>query len=437
MKDIYQEITNNIIEQLESGVIPWAKPWSGSRNGAISYSTGRPYSLLNQMLIRDCGEYATFNQVKAAGGSVNKGAKAKTVVFWKVYRKEEENAETGEKEEVTIPVLKYFQVFNIEKDCTGIAPKWNRENAAIASPDEEAEKIFRSYLKKYNIRLEQVKSDEAFYAPSADFIHLPLMEQFDKTAEYYGTAFHESVHSTGHKSRLNRFETASGVAAFGSQTYSKEELVAEIGSAFLCSEAGIDTASSRKNNAAYIQSWLRVLKNDKKFIVSAASRAEKAVEMILGSRGESPDSPGRGEEKKPEIETPAAPADEVKAPAAEQEKPKAAKAPKGYNIRCRDKGLVYVDGYCFEFDGFRFGVTNKTPGGEKVNYWTVSELTTGFSVTGIGEKTKKAAIKYTMEIVREKRAAIEKAISMVKEDANPGLIPLDVIYTAGKGFAVC
>jgi antirestriction protein ArdC len=124
------------------------------------------------------------------------------------------------------------------------------------------------------------KGNRAFYRPSEDAIHLPLMEQFSKQAEYYSVAFHESVHSTGHKSRLNRFEDEKS-AAFGSEVYSKEELVAELGAATLVNFLGLETEKSFRNSAAYIQNWLKVLKDDPKFIVSASARAEKAVDMIL------------------------------------------------------------------------------------------------------------------------------------------------------------
>ena len=119
-----------------------------------------------------------------------------------------------------------------------------------------------------------------FYTPSADSITLPHMAQFTATAEYYSTAFHELTHSTGHQSRLNRLEK---VAFLGTEAYSKEELVAEIGAAALVNAAGLETASSFRNSAAYVQNWLSVLKNDKRFIVSASGKAEKAVNLILGS----------------------------------------------------------------------------------------------------------------------------------------------------------
>ena len=122
------------------------------------------------------------------------------------------------------------------------------------------------------------EGDKAFYRPSNDTIVLPMMSQFAETAEYYSTAFHEMVHSTGHSNRLNRLTQT---AHFGNEEYSKEELVAEIGASALVNQAGLETEKSFRNSTAYVQSWLNVLKNDKRFIVSASGKAEKAVELIL------------------------------------------------------------------------------------------------------------------------------------------------------------
>ena len=287
MKDLYSEISDRIISELEKGVIPWNKPWAGVTSGAISHATGRPYSLLNQMLLTEPGEYITFNQCKQEGGSVKKGSKAKTVVFWKVLPREKKDAsgaivkdKDGNPVIEGIPVLRYFQVFHIS-ECEGIAPKWENKLPATATPDERAENILLDYIRRENIRFEQVIDDRAYYSPSRDLIHLPIREQFAATAEYYSTAFHESAHSTGHKTRLNRFEPGVGAAMFGSESYSKEELVAEISAATILHEIDMETPSSFKNSAAYIQSWLRALKNDKRLIISAAARAEKAVKMIL------------------------------------------------------------------------------------------------------------------------------------------------------------
>lgn len=287
MKDLYSEITNGIIEQLEQGIIPWKKPWTGINTGAISHATGRAYSLLNQMLLRRPGEYITFNQCKQEGGKVKKGAKSKIVVFWKMLLHEKKDAAGNVVKDADgktlvegVPVLRYFQVFHIE-DCEGIAPKWDKKLPDVATADERAENILTEYVRREGIRLENVIGDRAYYSPSMDYICLPLMEQFDSTGEYYGTAFHEATHSTGHATRLNRFESWIGAAAFGSDSYSKEELVAEIGAACCLHELGLETPSTFKNSAAYIQSWLRALKDDKRLIISAAARAEKAVKLIF------------------------------------------------------------------------------------------------------------------------------------------------------------
>lgn len=287
-KDLYTEVTARIIEALEQGIIPWRKPWSGVTSGAISHATGRPYSLLNQLMLDRPGEYVTWNQVKAEGGSVKKGAKARTVVFWKVLTVEKKDASgstvtdaDGNAVTEGLPVLRYFQVFHIE-DCDGISPKWAEKLPSIpAQPNEAAEAALMGYFQREGVKFEQRIQDRAFYSPSRDLVSLPIREQFTDTAEYYSTAFHEATHSTGHHTRLNRFERTAAPAMFGSESYSKEELVAEIGAAACCNALGIETASSFKNSAAYIQSWLRALRNDKKLIISAAARAEKAVKMIL------------------------------------------------------------------------------------------------------------------------------------------------------------
>ena len=224
MFDIYAEVTDRIISQLEQGIIPWRRPWTGVRTGAISHSTGRPDSILNQLLLGKPGEYLTFAQAKAEGGHIKKGAKAKMVVFWKLLGVQDKDA-NGDPEVKTVPFLRYFQVFHID-DCEGIAPKWADKLLDVVNPSAHAEEILTGYIDREHITLEQVASNEAYYSPSRDLIHLPLMEQFDDQAEYYSTAFHEAAHSTGHTSRLNRIGISSRAAASGSETYSKEELVA-------------------------------------------------------------------------------------------------------------------------------------------------------------------------------------------------------------------
>lgn len=271
--DIYGEITNRIIAEMEQGEIPWKKPWMAS-GLAISHTTGKPYSLLNQMLLGRAGEYLTFKQVHAEGGCVRKGEKAKMVVFWKWLEKEDE--ETGEVSQ--IPFLKYYNVFHIDQ-CEGITAKHVTSMPDVVEADTEAETIIADYVKREGVTIENLEGNAAFYQPSTDRIVLPLLKQFAETAEYYSTAFHELTHSTGHMKRLARIDSP---ANFGSESYSKEELIAELGSAALVHHCGLETPSSFRNSAAYLQNWLSVLKNDKRFIVSAAGKAEKAVQLILG-----------------------------------------------------------------------------------------------------------------------------------------------------------
>lgn len=274
--DIYKEITDRIISQMENGIIPWQKPWiAGSTTAAVSHTTGKPYSLLNQMLLGRAGEYATFKQIQAAGGRVRKGEKASMIVFWKWMTVKDE--ETNEEKEV--PFLRYYNVFHISQ-CEGLTARFTATLPEAAEPDATAEAIIAAYCSKNGVRLNHQDGDRAYYSPASDSITLPHRQQFKETAEYYSTAFHELTHSTGHQSRLNRLDRT---AFFGTEAYSKEELVAEIGAAALVNHAGLETTTSFRNNAAYIQNWLGVLKNDKRFIVSAASKAEKAVELILAN----------------------------------------------------------------------------------------------------------------------------------------------------------
>lgn len=277
--DIYAAVTDRIVQQLEKGVVPWRKPWTGVRSGAISGATGKPYSLLNQMLLVKAGEWYTWNQIQALGGKVRKGEKSSMVVFWKQTPVKDEDPATGEQIERMIPVLKYFNVFHIDQ-LDGIEAKTFDPEAIDPATDTAADAIIAGYIQRSGVELEHRKGDEAFYSPSVDRVVLPLREQFPSMAEYYSTAFHELTHSTGHSSRLDRISRR---AFFGNEDYSREELVAEIGAAALLNHCGIETADSFKNSAAYIQSWLRALRNDKKLIVSAAGAAAKAFELITGT----------------------------------------------------------------------------------------------------------------------------------------------------------
>ena len=278
-KDIYEMVTDRIIEQLEKGYIPWQKPWTGVHDGAYNRISNKPYSLLNQMLLSKTGEYATFKQWTELGGHIRKGEKAEIVTFWKIQQIEEEN-DNGEKIIKQLPLLRYYNVFHISQ-VEGVEPKSIDLNEL--QPIEEAERIKTEYMQREHIKILEKVTDKAFYSPSLDYIQVPCKEQYQNIEEFYSTLFHEMTHSTGHKVRLDR-EDVKDCMYFGSENYSKEELCAELGSAFLINKLGIASSKSFNNSTAYIQSWLRVLKNDKKFIISASSRAEKAVKYILNEQ---------------------------------------------------------------------------------------------------------------------------------------------------------
>ncbi len=283
--DVYQMVTDRIVKMMEQGEIPWERPWTGAGRYAIKRATGKPYSLLNQLLLGNPGEYLSFKQCHEQGGRIRKGAKAKIVVFWKMLDRPEKDADgspvvldNGAVKMRQIPILKYSNVFHID-DCEGLTPRHYEETLRDFNPVEKAEDVIQDYVSRSGITLEHIKQGRSYYSATSDTVVLPLKEQFTGEAEYYSTAFHELTHSTGHESRLNRITP--GSFSFGDETYSKEELVAEIGSACIMSMLGIETPGSIRNNAAYIQGWIKALRNDKRMIVSATSKASKAVEMIF------------------------------------------------------------------------------------------------------------------------------------------------------------
>ena len=277
--NVYDMVTDRIIAELEKGQIPWQKPWTGVRDGAYNRITKRPYSLLNQMLLQHTGEYATFKQWQDLGGHIRKGEKSEIVCFWKILEQIDINEETGEKEIKKIPLLRYYNVFHISQ-VDGVEPLAPEQLNNEVEPIEAGDKIITDYIDREHLNFIECKSNKAYYSPSSDTVVVPLKEQCQLINEWYSIAFHEISHSSGHKSRLNRIQTGA-ISAFGSQDYSKEELVAELSSATLMSVAGLETPKTFRNSTAYIQNWLQVLRNDNKFIVSASSKAEKAVNYIL------------------------------------------------------------------------------------------------------------------------------------------------------------
>jgi antirestriction protein ArdC len=287
--NVNEIVTDRIINELRKGTIPWQKPWFGVRDGAYSYETKKPYSFLNQLLLGKEGAWLTLNAIKKSHGTIKAGeaSNASIVTFWKIYTKEEKVKDKIAK--VTVPILMYYRVWH-ETQIEGI----NFENTKVcdsAKPIQKAEKIITEYVQRESangFKFTSKASNRAYYSPTNDEVIIPKLEQFELPEEYYSTAFHEIGHSTLKECRCNRKEGRGN--SFGNGEYSKEELVAELTAASLVHYCGIESEKSFKNSTAYIQSWINVLQNDTKLIVSASSKAQKAVEYILN-------------EKKPETNT--------------------------------------------------------------------------------------------------------------------------------------
>lgn len=199
--NVYDMVTTRIIAELEKGIIPWEKPWTGIRAGAYNRVSKKPYSMINQMLLKHTGEYATFKQWQDLGGHVKKGEKSEIVVFWKILEKEETDKETGEKEVKKIPMLRYYNVFHISQ-VEGVKPL--ERPFAEVEPIAEGDKIISDYITREHIKFDECASNEAYYSPSSDRVVVPMKEQYKAINEYYSTTFHELTHSTGHKNRCNR-----------------------------------------------------------------------------------------------------------------------------------------------------------------------------------------------------------------------------------------
>lgn len=292
---LYEEVTNRIIAMIENGVAPWRKTWS-TYGLARNYVSGRPYTGINYLLMNNTRHnipyFLTFNQVKELGGKVKKGAQAEMVIYFKVFCKdsddntltlEEANARRLKGEEIkALRFIRYYSVFNVS-DIEEVELDLNRFNEAKLTDNERIERceqIIRNIPKP--LELKQIDANRAYYHPTLDYINMPDIKQFESSEHYYATYFHELIHSTGHSTRLARPEILD-YSGFGTTPYSKEELVAEIGASFLSSFTQIDYDSVYLNSASYLTGWLKVLKQDSKFIFKVSAEAQKAVEYILST----------------------------------------------------------------------------------------------------------------------------------------------------------
>ena len=280
---IIDEIVNMVIEGLENGTAPWRKTWK-SILPANAFSK-RVYNGLNIFLLSFlCTKsgysnplFGTFRQISEAGGRVKKGEKAFPVIFWKVTEKEEENEETGEQLTKKRFTPFYYSVFNLDQTTGLDMQQYIPECIHI---EKNRLELCESVIDRMP-HPPQIVHDQprAFYVPSKDRVNVPEIRFFDSSEEYYATAFHELAHSTGHSSRLNRFED--NRTLFGGHSYDYEELVAEMAATFLCSHCGIE--QTLENSVAYLSGWAKFLKEERKTtLFGAATKALAAAGYILG-----------------------------------------------------------------------------------------------------------------------------------------------------------
>lgn len=283
--DVYAIVTEKIVNLLEGGVVPWRRPWitTGLPRNLISK---KPYKGINLFLLSASKfvspYWLTMHQANQVGGFVRKGEQSTLAVFWKVEETERNrdptDLETNKKERPRF-VLRYYRLFNLEqcelpRRVTDKLPNIERrEHEPIAACAEIIGCMPNAPTIVHG-------GSKAYYDPVTDIVTLPLPELFTSVEEYYASAYHELAHSSGHRSRLAR-ESILEIATFGSHSYGIEELVAEMGAAYLCAESGISPAVI-DNQAAYIGSWLQKIRDDRRLVIRAAAQAQHAADYVLG-----------------------------------------------------------------------------------------------------------------------------------------------------------
>lgn len=295
--DLYARVTDAIVADLEAGVRPWVKPWTAVGRGPVSRplrATGEPYSGVNVLLLwseavahgYSADTWMTFRQALALGGQVQRGAHGATVVYANRVRRTETNGDGAEIER-SIPFLKAYTVFNVEQ-IDGLPAAYRPEPPSPASPERRIARAHR-FFEATGARI-RYGGAEAYYAPVPDHIQMPVENAFPDIVDFYATLAHESVHWTKHDGRLKR---DLGRKRWGDEGYAKEELVAELGAAFLCADLDLEL-TPRRDHADYIGDWLQVLKNDKRLIFSAAAFAQRACDFLHGLQ---PAEPAVGEDR--------------------------------------------------------------------------------------------------------------------------------------------
>ena len=287
MQEIYQTITDKIIAELEAGTVPWVRPWSGEADpfprNALSQ---RPYRGINHVLLgmeAHCRGYAsnqwlTFRQAHQLGAHVRKGERASTIIYYEAKIMDKEPTETvadgNEPEKRFIPLIKVFSVFNVGQ-IEGLPTSY--QELPVADPDWDACASAGQIMTGSGAEIRH-QGFKAFYSPPNDLIYLPGRQTFVDAAAYYSTALHELCHWTGATPRLGRKLGR----RFGESAYAMEELIAELGAAFLSAHCRLD---GRLQHASYIASWLAVLQRDKRAVFVAAAQAQKAADYLLEHAG--------------------------------------------------------------------------------------------------------------------------------------------------------
>jgi antirestriction protein ArdC len=281
-RDLYTEVTARILAELETGAAPWVKPWSATpgANYPHNAATGRPYSGCNVILLWMAQQrhgwhvprYLTFNQAQELGGNVRKGEHGCKVVFVKQLTMKDKE---GEYDTRTIPMMREYTVFNVSQ-CENLPARILNPSAKAPRNKDQRDPLADEFLVTTGADIRE-GAGEAYYVPSKDFISLPAFTAFKGADSFYGTAFHELGHWTGHKARLDRLEGMQ--ARFREQAYAAEELVAELCAAFLCAEFDMD---GELRHAGYIQNWIQLLRHDSKAFFTACSKAQHAADYLRG-----------------------------------------------------------------------------------------------------------------------------------------------------------
>ena len=278
-RNLHSEITARIISHLKAGTIPWKQSWSSYGSGAMPRNavSGRAYSGANVMLLWMTAQeksytdskWLTYKQATELGGNVRKGEKGTTIVYVSAMEKQGDDGKINR-----IPFLKAFTVFNVAQ-CDNLPASAISDKITDLNPDAKVETA-EDFLQSTGADIRNGEA-RAYYSSKLDYINLPKFESFNSASSYYATAFHELTHWTGHETRCNR----QFGKKFGDQSYSAEELVAELGAAFVCAEFGFDNDTT-EDHAAYIAHWIKFLENNERAFVHASSLASKAVEFMRG-----------------------------------------------------------------------------------------------------------------------------------------------------------